>query len=396
MTALMPALALLLPLALAVAALTPARRWIGAALVAAPLPALVLAFAREREAVWSLPAVLTGVGFGADGLGLVFLQLTAVLWLAAGIYAAAVFRGDRALPRFAFFFLLCLAGNVGVALARDVVGFYTCFTLMSFAAYGLVVHDAGAGARRAGLTYIVLVVIGEACLVAGLLFGGALDALGFAQWPAALAAAPQRELILALLFIGLGIKAGAVPLHVWMPGAYAAAPAVAGAVLSGAMSAAGVLGWLRFFPGGETPATGWAAAFVAGGLLAAFYGVVVGVTQRDPKALLAYSSISQMGLMTLTVGLGLAEPSAWPLAAAAAGFYALHHGLAKGALFLGADLVARGGSRAAGWMAMAGLALAALSIAAAPFTAGMAAKALLKDAAYASGFWKDAVQGLLP
>jgi hypothetical protein len=119
------------------------------------------------------------------------------------------------------------------------------------------------------------------------------------------------------------------------------------------------------------------------GLLAAFFGVAVGLTQENPKTVLAYSSISQMGFMTVAVGAGLFDPETWPIALAAILVYATHHALAKGALFLGVGVAQEtDGSRRRRQriLVVAGLLLASLAIAAAPLTSGAAAKAYLKSA----------------
>src|SRR5690606_7309656 len=116
---------------------------------------------------------------------------------------------------------------------------------------------------------------------------------------AGLADAPRRDLIVGLVLAGFGIKAGALPLHVWLPLAHPAAPTPASAVLSGAMIKAGLLGWLRFLPLGLVALPGWAALLMVLGVVAVFFGAAAGAVQQDAKAVLAYSSISQMGLMII-------------------------------------------------------------------------------------------------
>ncbi|MEX2162829.1 MAG: proton-conducting transporter membrane subunit [Sulfuricaulis sp.] len=140
-----------------------------------------------------------------------------------------------------------------------------------------------------------------------------------------------------LLLIGFGVKTGVLGLHVALPLAYGVTPAPGAAALASAMIKAGLLGWLRFLPLGF-PVPEWSAIFIALGLAAALYGVVIGLVQREPKVILAYSSISQMGLITVGVGLGLAAPAAAVPALFALTLYALHHALVKGALFLGEGL----------------------------------------------------------
>ena len=146
------------------------------------------------------------------------------------------------------------------------------------------------------------------------------------------------------------------------------------------MVRAGLLGWLLFLPVGEADLPGWSALCVAAGFFAAFYGVLVGLTQENPKTVLAYSTISQMGLMTVGAGAALTVPQALPLALAAVAVYTAHHALAKGALFLGVGVSEAAGG---GWprvLVVVGLLPAALALAGAPLTSGAAAKAYLKTA----------------
>jgi hypothetical protein len=209
--------------------------------------------------------------------------------------------------------------------------------------------------------------------------------------------APHSDAIIALLLAGFGIKAGALPLHVWLPLAHPVAPTPASAVLSGSMIKAGLLGWLRLLPLGAATLPGWGTLLAALGLMAAFFGVVVGVTQRNAKIALAYSSISQMGIVNVGIGLALLEPAAWPIALAGLLVYAVHHGLAKGALFLGVAVAHEAGAARSRWLLRAGMVFAALAVAGAPLTSGSVAKGALKEVAYLSpGVWPLALDWLLP
>lgn len=335
-----------------------------------------------------LPGLLLGSHVGLDGSAPVFLLLAALLWTLAGVYARAWFPQPARRFRFFAFFLPAMAGNLYLVIAQDLIGFYLGFALMSFASYGLVVFSADAMALRAARVYMVLVIVGELLLFTSLLLAAqATDAIDFATVHARLAEAPTRDLVVALGLIGFGIKLGVLGFHVWMPLAYTAAPSPASAVLSGSMVNAGLLGWLRLFPLGEAALPGWGTAMLGLGLGAAFYGVAVGLVQRDPRTLLAYSSISQMGILTLAVGLGLHAPQAWGSILPAIALYALHHGLAKGTLFLGLGLCGTEdrGQRRRVWV---GIWLPALALAGAPWTSGMVAKLGLKaQAAHAAAPW---------
>src|SRR5271169_3636634 len=158
---------------------------------------------------------------------------------------------------------------------------------------------------------------------------------------AALPTSPWLHAALALLILGFGLKIGLAPLHVWMPLAYTAAPIPAAAVLSGAAVKAGVI-FIRFLPF-EPARPGWGGALAAAGLFTGFYGVAIGITQSNPKTVLAYSSVSQMGFIATVLGMGQAAGNGG--VAMDAAFYAAHHLLVKGALFLAVGVVGLTGSR---------------------------------------------------
>ena len=364
----------------------------------AALPALVIALLPLAFSPSYLPAVLLNTQVGLDDTGRMFLLLSAWVWWVGGLHAARTIAQPERLGFF-IFFLLAMAGNLGATIANGVVEFYCCFALMSFAAYGLVIHDRHPQALRAGRIYMMFVVAGEVALLSALmLMVHSAQGDGFESMRAAVAQAEQRDLITLLVIVGLGIKLGLPGLHVSLPLIYRAAPVPAAAVLAGAMINVGLLGWLRLLPLGQIALESWGAALMVLGLVAAFYGVAVGLTQRDAKSLLAYSSMSQMGVITTAVGLGLSAPQGWPQILVAITLYAVHHGLAKAALFLGLG-VARScpDARHWRWLVSAGLFLPALALAGAPLTSGMLAKTLLKaQTGLAPAPWVDVLGWLLP
>lgn len=363
----LPLIALACPLLLASSAALPAMRsHVMRLLPVMPLPALWLAWTGS-EGSSHAPWFLLGATLGLDPARQLLLGMTALLWVIAGIAAAPLAKRQHA-GLFAGFWGLTLAGNLGVFLARDVASFYVAFAAVSLAAWVLVVHDRTETALRAGRVYLLLAVFGEVCLLAGLLIGTeAAGSLDIAAVRGALAQAPLGGVAVGLLVAGFGIKAGLVPLHVWLPLAHPSAPVPASAVLSGAIVKAGLIGWMLFLPQGVA-----APVLIALGLAGAYGAALWGLTQRNPKTVLAYSTISQMGLMAVLVGVGGAAKAAAP-------YFALHHGLAKGALFLlaGAMLAASPRLRVAGLVIAAAL---GASVAGAPLTGGALAKAALKPA----------------
>lgn len=361
------------------------------------LPALATALLLRPVIDLEVPWFFMGGRLGLDLLGQRFLLATALVWLISGSFAGSYLKNDPRRQLFFFFYLLTMSGNFGLILARDMLGFYLFFGLMSFAAYGLIVHHQTLEALRAGRIYIILVMIGEVLLFSAMLF---LANSAGSQQLGDIASFKPDNLTFILLFLGFGVKAGALPLHFWLPLAHPAAPVPASAVLSGAMIKAGLLGWLRFLPtqGDAGCPPWWGELFLVSGILAAFYGVIIGLGQKNPKTVLAYSSISQMGLMTIMVGSGLLLPDQWPLVLGAIAFFVLHHGLAKASLFLGVGVAKRAGGHGGPslWI-MAGLLLPALALAGMPFTSGAIAKLGLKEViSPLPAFWAESLSWLLP
>jgi multicomponent Na+:H+ antiporter subunit A len=342
-------------------------------LALAPIPALVAALSGS----WDMPLIVgperLHLTFALDLPGAALLGVAALLWCASGAYAAPYLRDRPNRGRFAVCWLMTLTGCIGVFLAADMVGFYFLLALLSVGACGLVIHHETSRAWRAGAIYIGVALFAEALLLMAFVLLAAQipgDSLLIRDAAAALPTSPQRDLILALLIAGLGIKAGLVPLHFWMPLAYSAAPTPASAVLSGAVVKASILGMIRFLPL-DTATPGWGTTLAAIGLFAALYGVVIGITQRNPKVVLAYSSVSQMGVIVAVIGMGMIAGDA--RAALAAAFYAANHILVKGALFLSVGVIAATGARYL-WRMLIPVAIIAVGLGGLPLTGGALAK----------------------
>ncbi|WP_031388284.1 complex I subunit 5 family protein [Desulfonatronum thiodismutans] len=384
----------------------------GPGLWLAPLPALGLALFGEGAASGFFPALFLETTLHFGPYGRVFLLLAAVLWTAAGLFAWSAAQsgsGGRDRFRFAFFFLVTLSGNLGVCVAQDLASFYVFFAMMSFAAYGMIVHDQTPKAFHAGKIYLIMTVVGEVLLAAAFFYAGIIaDSLLFADAAQALAGAEtgwnRSALVFSLALAGFGIKAGVIGLHFWLPLAHPAAPTAASAVLSGVMIKVGLLGWLQLFPL-TVGLTLWGMGMAWLGLVGAVYAAAAGFARHDPKTILAYSSVSQMGLMTMGVGFVLAAqsqgggmfPESGVLPAGIL-LFVLVHGLAKGALFLGVGVAkaTQWGTARARWL-LAGLAAAGLVLAGAPFTGGALVKQTLKSGAeQLSPVWSGFFSAVLP
>jgi formate hydrogenlyase subunit 3/multisubunit Na+/H+ antiporter MnhD subunit len=339
----------------------------------APIPALAAALLAAQDSPLIVGPTRLHLTFALDLPGALLLGVASLLWIASGAYASAYLQDRPNRRRFAVCWLMTLTGCIGVFLAADMVGFYFLLALLTIGACGLVIQHETPRAWRAGAIYIGLGLLAEAfLLMAFVLLSTAIpgDSLLIRDAAAALPTSPHRDLILALLLGGFGIKAGLVPFHFWMPLAYSAAPTPASAVLSGAVVKASILGMIRFIPL-QTAMPDWGTALAATGLFAALYGVAIGITQRNPKVVLAYSSVSQMGIIVAVIGMGMIAGGG--RAALAAAFYAANHVLVKGALFLSVGVIAATGSRYL-WRMLLPVAIIAVGLGGLPLTGGGLAK----------------------
>ncbi len=337
-----------------------------------PLPALMAALTVPIGTTLELPWLFLGTSLGLDAVARVYLIFTSLLWLVAGIYAAFSNRGADNAGRFNALFLLAMAGNLWLIVGSDLISFYVGFAIMGLSSYGLVIHEGGASALRAGKVYLIMALLGEVSLFAALVM--------IASQTGTTSPTPEQlagldDLAIALALLGLGVKAGLVPLHLWLPLAHPAAPIPASAVLSGTMIKVALLGWMRFLPIGAVALPEWGALLTAAGLLTLFFALPIGLIQSDPKVVLAYSSISKMGLMVLLLGVILTQPALAPLGVAAIVFYAANHALVKGGLFLGVGMRKHAMHQP---LVIAALVFLALALAGLPFTSGAVAKYQVK------------------
>ena len=349
-------------------------------MVLAVLPALLTALAVPVGTAVDIPWVLLGLTLHLEPIGATFLLFSSVMWLFAGLYGALTMGTYSGYRRFSVFFLLACTGNLLLILAADIASFYVGFALMGLAATGLIAHRRSQHARRAARVYLAWTLLGEMAIFAAIvLLANSMASLRFAD----LTAAVLPDAAAALLLFGFGIKLALPGLHVWLPLAYPAAPAAAAAVLSGPMISAGLLGWLRFLPPGNPTLAGWGESLLALGVVGTALGVLAGLVQRDPRTMLAYSSIAKMGLVTSVFGVALVRPDASPGIIAALVVFTMHHLMLKGTLFIGIGEWQRLGRRP--WLMMV-LGILALALIGAPFSSGAGAKVLLTDATIGSGF----------
>ena len=351
-----------------------ASRFARVLIALAALPALLASVLVPVGTTFDLPWLLLGLGLRMDELGATYLLFSAVLWLFAGIYAVLSGAAGAHPGRFSLFFLLAAGGNFLLILAADIIAFYIGFAVMGLSATGLIAHRRSQHARRAARVYLAWTLVGEMALFAAVvMLAQGMDSVRFFDLQSATIPATAA----GLLLLGFGIKLALPGLHFWLPLAYPAAPAVATALLSGPMISAGLLGWLRFLPPGGETLMAWGEGLLLVGIVGTALGVLAGLLQRDPRAVLAYSSIAKMGLVATAFGIALARPHAAPGIIAALTVFTMHHLILKGTLFLGIGEWQRNGARP--WL-IGILTILALAMAGLPFTSGAGAKSLLTGA----------------
>jgi formate hydrogenlyase subunit 3/multisubunit Na+/H+ antiporter MnhD subunit len=377
----LPLVALIAPIAMLVGCLfEPLRARMLRFLWFAPIPALAaacFAFGNPPIVIDWAPYHLMLV---VDIPGALLLGTAALLWIAAGAYASEYLREDSNRERFTVWWLFTLTGSIGIFLAADIASFLLFYALVSLPAYGMIIHDGSQSVRRAGSIYMGFALLGEslillAFVMLALIPHGAI--LRIADLVTAMSDSQSGSLIVPLLVVGFGMKIALVPLHFWMPLTYTAAPIPAAAVLSGAAVKAGLIGLIRFLPFG-TPWRDWDNVLIIAGLTGAFFGVVIGVTQSNPKTVLAYSSVSQMGFLACLLGLGLWKSDTGIGMVTA--FYAAHHVLVKGALFLAIGVSAATGKSRSGPVVLWPATVIALGLAGLPLTGGALVKLAAKGA----------------
>ncbi|MGC8469968.1 MAG: proton-conducting transporter membrane subunit, partial [Acetobacteraceae bacterium] len=333
-----------------------ARRQVGRIVVyggslALALVALITAIGRITLGVTPRPSLvlplgLPGIGmhFAMDDLSAVFLAIVDLGAAAASLYALGYGRHEREPGRVLPFYPVFLAAMNLVIIAADAYSFLLVWELMSLASWALVMaHHEEEETRRAGNVYLLMASAGTlALLLAFGLLAGPHGQYAFSAMRHAHPVGWTGAVAMLLALVGAGSKAGLVPLHVWLPRAHPAAPSQVSALMSGVMTKVAIYAFIRIAFDLAGPAAWWwgLVVLVAGGITAVL-GVLYALMEDDIKVVLAYSTIENVGLIFVGLGLSLAFKAdgltlAAALAMTAALFHAANHMLFKSALFFGA------------------------------------------------------------
>src|SRR5947209_451729 len=288
-----------------------------------------------------------------DALSAFFLLPVFGLSILTAIYGASYMsgRGERGGAAASWFHLnLLTAGMAAVVAAHDGLLFLLAWEIMALSPFFLVIFDdRQERVRHAAWTYLAATHLGTAfLLVLFVLLGEAAGSSDFDGYAAVLKADPRLcSVVFVLALIGFGSKAGIVPAHVWLPEAHPVAPSHVSALMSGAMIKIGIYGLVRILTLLGTPQPWWGWTLIAIGASSGVLGVLFALAQHDLKRLLAYSSVENIGIVLLGIGLGVLGLATGTPALAVIGFAAgllhiLNHSIFKGLLFLGAGAVQHG------------------------------------------------------
>ena len=287
-----------------------------------------------------------------DALAGFFLLVIGLLLGAVALYSVGYLRqlaDQRKLTPLYVFLPLFVTGMQGVALADDAYTFMVFWELMSVASYFLVTfeHEQDTN-RRAGFLYLLMAQFGGLLILGGFaVLYSASGSFEFSAMRAAQLTPVWASLAFLLALSGFGMKAGLIPLHAWLPEAHPAAPSNVSALMSGIMIKVAIFGFLRVvwdLVGLEHAAWWWGGLVLAAGSGSAVGGILLALQQSDLKRLLAYSSVENIGIIAIGLGLGMIfahyqYPRLAALGLVAALYHTLNHALFKGLLFMGAGAV---------------------------------------------------------
>lgn len=283
------------------------------------------------------------LAFDVGALAMLFVMLSAVLWLVTTVYAVGYLEGSPHRSRFFGFFSLCVTSTMGIAMAGNLLTFLMFYELLTLSTYPLIVHRGTTAALRAGNVYLRYTIGGGAVLLIGAAWlfsiagnlefteGGAVAHLAREHRPALIA-------IFMLLIAGLGVKTALVPLHAWLPSAMVAPAPVSALLHAVAVVKAGAFGVVRVIY--EVYGVTFAAdlgvlaplSWLAGATI--LYGSLRALAQDDFKRRLAYSTVSQVSYIVLGVSVF------GPLASIGGVVHLVHQGIMKITMFFCAGNIA--------------------------------------------------------
>lgn len=306
---------------------------------------------------YEIPKVLgLGISFKVDLMGFIMVMVSSILWVLVSMYAHDYMAVEKHRNRFFLQMTITYGGVLGTIMAGDLLTMFLFFEIMTFASYFLVAHNQSKESLLAGDSYIYMGVAGGLALLLGmiLLYVNA-GTVAFVPLAAKIATlGPVKYLMAGLFLVGFGIKAGMLPLHIWLPRAHPVAPTPASALLSGLMIKIGAFGILRVLTSFFMPAKGayvsydspiWALSIELGatliwiGIITMAVGVFMALQQSNMKKMLAYHSVSQMGYIIMGIGVSAYLGPKGAMGFSGAIYHMINHALFKALLFMVAGVI---------------------------------------------------------
>ncbi|MBR1971972.1 MAG: sodium:proton antiporter [Oscillospiraceae bacterium] len=313
------------------------------AVVAAEFCLSVLLFvsgAKAEDVLVTLPGVCGfGLNFTVDGFRSIYAMIAALMWLVTGLFSPEYFAHYRNRNRYYLFLLITLGATEAIFLSADLYTTFVFFEIMSLCSYVWVAQDEKPGSLRAGGTYLAVAVMGGLVMLMGIfLTYHQTGTLMIAELPEA---SEGKHLWAAALcmFVGFAGKAGAYPIHIWLPKAHPVAPAPASALLSGILTKTGIFGILVISCKMLVHDGLWGIFVLLIGVVTMFLGALLALFSVNFKRTLACSSVSQIGFILVGVGMLVLLGEENTLAVRGTFLHMVNHSLFKLILFLVAAVV---------------------------------------------------------
>lgn len=280
-----------------------------------------------------------GLNLKLDGFRLLYAGIATFMWIVSTVFSLEYMAHYKRKTRYYFFLILTYFATVGVFLSADLYTTFIFFEIMSLASYVWVAQDEKPASLRAAGTYLAVAIIGGLVMLMGIFM--LYDITGTLVIDELTGIAPSGKLWAAglCLLVGFGAKAGAFPLHIWLPKAHPVAPAPASALLSGILTKSGVFGVIiltcYIFSGSES----WGALILILAVCTMFLGALLALFSIDLKRTLACSSVSQIGFILTGVGMAGLLGHENALALRGSLLHMVNHSLIKLVLFSAAGVV---------------------------------------------------------